>query len=105
VDAMPPGGRLRLRVSRGQERSGDQRSGVRVIFADNGKGIPETDRARIFEPFFTTKKDSGTGLGLWLAEGIVRRHGGQITVRSSTSPGRSGTVFCVFLPQNAVVAV
>jgi len=101
VDAMPQGGQLRLRVSRAQERSGSQRSGVRVIFADNGSGIPDSDQARIFEPFFTTKKDSGTGLGLWLSEGIVRKHGGQITVRSSTRPGRSGTVFSVFLPQAA----
>jgi PAS domain S-box-containing protein len=101
VDAMPPGGRLRLRVCRSQERSGSQRAGVRVVFADNGSGIPARDRARIFEPFFTTKKDSGTGLGLWLSEGIVRKHGGQIKVRSCTQNGRSGTVFSVFLPQAA----
>ena len=100
VDAMPPGGRLRLRVSRAQERSGNQRAGVRIVCADNGSGIPQADRARIFEPFFTTKKDSGTGLGLWLSEGIVRKHGGQIRVRSCTQNGRSGTVFSVFLPQN-----
>ena len=100
VDAMPPGGRLRLRVSRSQERSGNQRTGVRIVCADNGSGIPQADRGRIFEPFFTTKKDSGTGLGLWLSEGIVRKHGGQIRVRSRTQNGRSGTVFSVFLPQN-----
>jgi len=99
VDAMPSGGCLRLRVCRARERSGNQRAGVRVIFADNGSGISEADRTRIFEPFFTTKKDSGTGLGLWLSEGIVHKHGGQITVRSCTRPGRSGTVFSVFLPQ------
>jgi PAS domain S-box-containing protein len=102
VDAMPPGGRLRLRVSRAQERSGNQRAGVRVICADNGSGIPEADRARIFEPFFTTKKDSGTGLGLWLSDGIVRKHGGQIKVRSCTQNGRNGTVFSVFLPEHVV---
>jgi PAS domain S-box-containing protein len=103
VDAMPPGGRLRLRVCRARERSGNQRAGVRVIFADTGSGIPEGDRTRIFEPFFTTKKDSGTGLGLWLSQGIVHKHGGQIAVRSCTRPGRSGTVFSVFLPQTATL--
>jgi PAS domain S-box-containing protein len=105
LDAMPPGGRLWLRVRPAQERSGNYRSGVRVIFADNGSGIQESDRSRIFEPFFTTKKDSGTGLGLWLSESIVRRHGGQITIRSCTRPGRSGTVFSVFLPQTAALQV
>ena len=99
VDAMPIGGCLRLRVYRARERSGNQRAGVRVIFADNGTGISEADRARVFEPFFTTKKDSGTGLGLWLSQGIVHKHSGQITVRSCTRPGRRGTVFSVFLPQ------
>jgi signal transduction histidine kinase len=53
----------------------------------------------IFEPFFTTKKDVGTGLGLWLAHGIVQKHGGSIRVRSRTTPGCSGTVFSVFLPE------
>jgi len=99
VDAMQAGGCLRLRVCRAQEHSGHRRAGVRVIFADNGSGISDADRNRIFEPFFTTKKDSGTGLGLWLSEGIVHKHGGRITVRSCTRPGRSGTVFSVFLPR------
>jgi signal transduction histidine kinase len=53
---------------------------------------------RIFEPFYTTKKDVGTGLGLWLTRNLVERHGGLIQVRSRTMPGRSGTVFSVFLP-------
>jgi signal transduction histidine kinase len=52
----------------------------------------------LFEPFYTTKPDSGTGLGLWLSEGIARKHKGTIRVRSSTRPGQSGTVFSVFLP-------
>lgn len=98
VDAMPEGGRLRLRVTRARDWSEGRRSGVRVVFADSGSGIPPEDRARVFEPFYTTKKNSGTGLGLWLSQGIVGKHGGQIRVRSCTRPGRSGTVFSVFLP-------
>lgn len=101
VDAMPEGGRLRVRVTRGREYSGNRRAGVRVIFADNGTGISPRDRSRLFDPFYTTKKDSGTGLGLWLSEGIVRKHHGRIQVRSSTGPGRSGTIFSLFLPEQA----
>jgi PAS domain S-box-containing protein len=97
VDAMAEGGQLRLRVACAREWAGSRRPGVRVVFADNGGGIPREDLARVFEPFYTTKGD-GTGLGLWLSEGIVRKHGGQIRVRSCTGPRRSGTVFSVFLP-------
>jgi PAS domain S-box-containing protein len=100
VDAMPEGGRLRVRVTCGHEYSGNGRAGVRVIFADNGTGISPGDRSRLFEPFYTTKKDSGTGLGLWLSEGIVRKHHGRIQVRSSTGPGPSGTIFSLFLPEH-----
>jgi PAS domain S-box-containing protein len=103
TDAMQEGGCLRLRVTTAHEWTGERRPGVRVIFADNGSGILPEDLARVFEPFYTTKKDSGTGLGLWLVEGIVRKHGGQIRVRSCTRPGRSGTVFSVFLPAVASV--
>jgi len=99
VDAMPSGGRLRVRVSRRHEPDGQGRAGVRVTVADTGVGIPAQDRARVFEPFYTTKKDAGTGLGLWLSEGIVRKHEGTIQIRTSTQPGRSGTIFSLFLPQ------
>ena len=98
---MPEGGRLRMRVCRGREYSGDGRPGVRVVFADTGSGISRQDQARLFEPFYTTKKESGTGLGLWLSEGIVRKHQGRIRVRSSARPGHSGTTFSLFLPERA----
>ena len=95
---MQNGGCLRLRVAPAREWNGEKRSGVRIVFADNGSGILPEHRPRVFEPFYTTKKESGTGLGLWLSEGIVQRHGGQIRVRSSTHPARRGTVFSIFLP-------
>lgn len=101
VDAMGDGGRLRLRVARTHEQNGHYRRGVRVTFADNGGGISRDDLRRVFEPFYTTKGDTGTGLGLWLAESIVHKHGGSIRVRSCTRTGRSGTVFSVFLPASA----
>src|SRR5207245_9517417 len=76
------------------------RRGVRVFIADNGPGISAENRRRIFEPFFTTKGENGTGLGLWVASGIVDKYGGWLRVRSSTQPGRSGTCFAVFFPED-----
>jgi PAS domain S-box-containing protein len=98
IDALKEGGKLRLRVARRHARSNGRRPGVRILIADNGSGIGRSDMAHLFEPFFTTKKDLGTGLGLWVAYGIVQKHGGSIRVRSRTTPGVSGTVFSVFLP-------
>jgi signal transduction histidine kinase len=72
--------------------------GIRITVADSGPGIPPSVRSKLFEPFFTTKQDVGRGLGLWVCTNIVGRHHGSIRVRSSTAPGRSWTVFSMFLP-------
>jgi PAS domain S-box-containing protein len=97
IEAMGKQGSLHVRVARGRDWRGDQ-EGVRVTVADNGSGIPSADLARIFEPFYTTKKDTGTGLGLWVSSGIVRKHGGSIRVWSRIAGRARGTVFSVFLP-------
>jgi PAS domain S-box-containing protein len=90
-------GRIWLRAYMSRHwRSG--RCGVRVVIADNGRGIPAEVREKIFEPFFTTKGESGTGLGLWITSDIVTKYGGAMRLRSSTQPGRSGTCFSVFFP-------
>jgi PAS domain S-box-containing protein len=94
IDAVPFGGRVRVRV---RSVAGD-RMGVRIIVADTGPGISPETRARIFEPFFTTKKDVGTGLGLWVCKNIVDKHHGHISVKCTLDGSRSGTVFSVFLP-------
>jgi PAS domain S-box-containing protein len=97
IDAVPDGGNLVLRVSRGRDwRSG--MPGVTVTVADSGRGIDPQHRKRIFEPFFTTKRDTGTGLGLWLTREIVLRHSGRIRVRTSSRHRQSGTTISIFLP-------
>jgi two-component system, NtrC family, sensor kinase len=104
IDATQAGGKLRLRVARRHDWLDGGRPGVRILVVDNGSGIGRNEMQHLFEPFFTTKKDVGTGLGLWLAHGIVQKHGGRIRVRSRTTPGCSGTIFSVFLPNTPSVA-
>jgi PAS domain S-box-containing protein len=102
IDAMQPaGGRLLLRSREGTNWKTGQR-GVALTVADTGSGISPTVLQRIFEPFFTTKDIAGTGLGLWVSSEIVNRHNGSLRVRSTQKPGRSGTVFTIFLPFDAV---
>jgi two-component system NtrC family sensor kinase len=70
--------------------------GVSVEVADDGPGMAPEVASHVFEPFFTTKPENqGTGLGLSISQGIVKEHGGRITL--STAPGR-GATFTVELP-------
>lgn len=87
------GGLLRI-AARRVERGG--RDFVRVEFYDNGVGIRREDLDRVFDPFFTTRRDTGgTGLGLSISFGIVREHGGTISVESERG---EFTRFAVELP-------
>ncbi|MFZ0518347.1 MAG: PAS domain-containing protein [Acidobacteriaceae bacterium] len=97
VDAMRHGGRLLL-CTRDATDWKTGRSGVRITVADTGHGMSKEVRKRIFEPFYTTKEVHGTGLGLWISHGIVARHHGSLTMRSSVRPGWSGSAFSLFLP-------
>jgi signal transduction histidine kinase len=72
-----------------------------VVIADTGHGITADRKTKIFEPFFTTKGQTGTGLGLWISSEIVGKHNGTMRVKSSVHPGKSGTVFSIFLPENS----
>ena len=97
-DAMRTGGRLRLRSRRiTHPRKGV--SGIRLTLADTGSGMSAETLSRIFEPFFSTKGIGGTGLGLWITQELLDKNGGTVRVRSSTRPGRSGTVFHLFFTQ------
>jgi signal transduction histidine kinase len=95
---MPGGGKLCVHVRHYRE-SHSQRPGVLVALLDTGTGIPPPARKHLFEPFFTTKGEKGSGVGLWVSNGIVQRHGGTIRVHSNARPGRSYTCFEVFLPE------
>ena len=101
LEAMPLGGRLliRSRVGRDWETN---RPGLLLTIADNGGGIPPEARKRIFDAFFTTKGTAGNGLGLWVCQEIVRRHHGNLRVRSTQRAGRKGTAFTLFLPFDTV---
>lgn len=90
LEAMPGGGTLTL----GSRRIDDDR--LEVFITDTGEGIPAETLKNIFDPFFTTKHSvKSTGLGLFVAYGIVKEHKGTIGAESET--GR-GTTFRITLP-------
>jgi PAS domain S-box-containing protein len=98
IDAMIDSGCITVKITNSHEWKNGHVAGVRTTVVDSGSGISPEHRRQLFEPFYTTKKDVGTGLGLWLSKEIVQKHGGSISVRSSIQPGRSGTLFSVFIP-------
>lgn len=74
---------------------------VEISITDTGCGIPEANLQRIFDPFFTSKDvGKGTGLGLSVSYGIVKAHGGKISVESIVG---AGTTFRVFLPVRSLL--
>ena len=107
IEAMPDGGTLTITTEthplpygerdrvRGNTTNANNAINTSVIIriTDTGKGIPKEDLDLIFDPFFT-KKDSGTGLGLSVAHGIIEKHGGKISAKSE--PG-NGTTFAIEL--------
>jgi len=103
-DAMPSGGEIAIAAANeevtgsGAARHPEAAPGryVRLSVSDTGVGMDPAALARVFEPFFTTKElGKGTGLGMSVAHGIAKQHGGWIEARSR--PG-AGTTFHVFLP-------
>jgi signal transduction histidine kinase/ActR/RegA family two-component response regulator len=89
VDAMPSGGEVRVAIQENRDR-------VVVCITDTGTGMTPEVKQRLFDPFFTTKGKAGTGMGLAVSFGIIRRHEGSIEVDSE--PGR-GTTFKISLPK------
>jgi PAS domain S-box-containing protein len=98
IDAMlATGGRLLVRSRESTDWHSGKR-GITLTIADTGMGMNAQVLEKIFEPFFTTKGIGGTGLGLWVCVDIVKRHRGTLRVRSNQYPGKSGTIFTLFLP-------
>lgn len=98
IEAMPKGGRLRLRVKPSTDwRTGSR--GVRISVADTGHGMSAKTRSRIYDPFFTTKGALGTGLGLWVSAGILAKHRGSMHLRSCDIRGKNGTAFTLIFPE------
>jgi len=88
IDATPAGGEIRLSAQESDRR-------VVLSISDTGTGMTPEVKSRLFDPFFTTKGKAGTGMGLAVSFGIIRRHNGSVEVESEQ--GR-GTTFRVSLP-------
>ena len=91
VDALPHGGHITLTTCRREEQ-------VAVEVADDGEGMSAEVQQRCLEPFFTTKGPKGSGLGLSVVHGIIRRHGGTLGIASGIG---TGTCVCLTLPAAA----
>ena len=90
ASAMPAGGSFIIKTDL------EDKDKAVMEFIDNGIGIEKENMNEIFEPFFTTKKEGeGTGLGLAITYGIIKKHGGEISVESE--PGE-GTNLTIILP-------
>ena len=98
IDATPRGGKLRVRLRESHSWTDEQQLGIRLMVGDNGCGIPQASLRRIGDAFFTTKGQDGTGLGMWVTRGILRKYSGRMHVRSSTAESRHGTVVSIFIP-------
>jgi signal transduction histidine kinase len=88
IDAIPVSGTVTFRTSMRDETA-------LLQVADTGMGMTEEVRSRCLEPFFSTKDEHGTGLGLGIVYGIVRRHDGTIEIESE---GGKGTTVTIGLP-------
>ena len=97
LEAVPMGGRVIVRVAASRDWK-ENRTGFRIVIADNGPGILPEHRNRIFEPFFTTKTQKGTGIGLWVVQRTLRKYSGSIHLRTRLQREHSGTVFSIFVP-------
>lgn len=97
VDALADRGCISLRYRAATDWKTGRR-GIRITVADDGSGMSKETRKRLFEPFFSTKGPAGNGLGLWITSEIIRRHKGQLRLRSKQSAEVHGTVFSIFLP-------
>ncbi len=83
-----------VRVTLGPEPHGDAPDGVRVTVSDEGEGIPAELRRRVFTKFWTGSVSGGSGLGLYIVHGLVRAHGGVVTI--DDAPGGGAVLACTW---------
>jgi two-component system sensor histidine kinase HydH len=95
IEASPKGGEVVIEIARDHE-------GARIEVRDEGSGISSEAAAKLFQVGFTTK-DEGTGIGLALARGLARQHGGELTLERRD--GARGCVATLTLPSAPVSAV
>lgn len=96
IDATDPGGIITINTATGLSAEDTGQKGIEITIADTGCGISPENIDKLFDPFFSTKEvGEGTGLGLAVSHGIVRRHGGTIRVQSEVG---KGTRFFIWLP-------
>jgi signal transduction histidine kinase len=105
AEAAGSGGKIHVRATHaaaGLDNAGEpQPEGAIVEVVDNGPGIAPEAKDHLFQPFFTTKGERGTGLGLWVSQGIVRKHGG--TIELVPNDRARGTTARVFLAAKPVI--
>ena len=96
VDAMPEGGKITLRTrTLGPANDSKYPSQIAVDISDTGTGMNEETRKRCLEPFFSTKGKRGTGLGLAMVYGVIKRHEGTIDIQTEFG---KGTTFHLTFP-------
>lgn len=106
VEAVGQGGTVTVRITPQPADAASSpalEAGAIVEITDNGPGIPAENRDRLFQPFFTTKGERGTGLGLWVSQGIIRKHAGFIDLISRTDGPAHGTTARVFLAAKPII--
>ena len=91
LDAVPAGGRVWLEATTGEGE-------LEIMVRDEGEGMSEETQRQLFRPFFSTKGDLGNGLGLYISNEIVERHGGRLAVESTLG---IGTTMRISLPDVA----
>ena len=106
AEASGEGGSIHVRVVR-QEASPNgsghrQEAGALVEVTDSGPGIAPDVQEHLFQPFFTTKGERGTGLGLWVSQGIIRKHGGTLELVSNDGNGHGATAR-IFLASRPII--
>ncbi len=107
AEAAGEGGAVSVRVVSqipGATASGQRlEAGAIVEITDSGPGISPEVQEHLFQPFFTTKGERGTGLGLWVSQGIIRKHAGSIELDSRTAGPDRGTTARIFLASNPII--